>query len=40
MMAPGTIIITPANTPHFATTPTETIVQTHGVGPWGSTPAK
>ena len=40
MMSPGTVIITPANTPHFATTPTETIVQTHGVGPWSSTPAK
>ena len=40
LMTPGTIIITPANTPHFATTPTETIVQTHGIGPWGSTPVK
>jgi quercetin dioxygenase-like cupin family protein len=37
LMAPGTLIITPANTPHFATTPTETIVQTHGTGPWAST---
>jgi quercetin dioxygenase-like cupin family protein len=40
VMPAGTIIITPANTPHFATTPTETIVQTHGVGPWASTPVK
>ncbi|HXT69555.1 MAG TPA: cupin domain-containing protein [Vicinamibacterales bacterium] len=36
----GTVVITPANTPHFFSTATETIVQTHGVGPWGSTPAK
>ena len=40
LMSPGTLIITPANTPHFATTPTETIVQTHGIGPWASTPVK
>lgn len=40
LMTPGTVIITPANTPHFATMPTETIVQTHGVGPWSSTPVK
>lgn len=40
VMAPGTVIITPANTPHFFSTPTETIVQTHGIGPWGSTPVK
>jgi len=40
LMGPGTLIITPRNTPHFATTPTETVVQTHGVGPWGSTPVK
>ena len=37
---PGTVIITPANTPHFFSTATETIVQTHGVGPWASTPIK
>jgi len=37
-MAPGTVVITPANTPHFFATATETIVQTHGIGPWGSTP--
>ena len=35
----GTVIITPANTPHFFSTSTETIVQTHGIGPWGSTAA-
>jgi quercetin dioxygenase-like cupin family protein len=40
VFAPGTVIITPANTPHFFATSTETIVQTHGIGPWGSTPAK
>jgi len=40
MMTPGTVIITPANTPHFATMPTETIVQTYGVGPWSSNPVK
>jgi quercetin dioxygenase-like cupin family protein len=39
-MAPGTIVITPANTPHFFSTATETIVQTHGIGPWGSVPVK
>jgi quercetin dioxygenase-like cupin family protein len=38
--SPGTLIITPANVPHFATTAGETIVQTHGMGPWGSTPVK
>src|SRR5262245_1358475 len=36
----GTVVITPANTPHFFSTATETIVQTHGIGPWGSTPVK
>jgi len=40
VMTPGTIVMTPANTPHFFSTATETIVQTHGVGPWGSTPVK
>lgn len=34
----GTVLITPPNTPHFFSTLRETIVQTHGVGPWGSTP--
>ncbi len=37
---PGTVLITPANTPHFFSTPAETIVQTHGIGPWASTPVK
>jgi quercetin dioxygenase-like cupin family protein len=37
---PGTVVITPANTPHFFSTAVETIVQTHGVGPWASTPVK
>jgi hypothetical protein len=36
----GTVLITPAGTPHFLETTTETVVQTHGVGPWGSTAVK
>jgi quercetin dioxygenase-like cupin family protein len=40
MMTPGTLIITPAQMPHFASTTAETIVQTHGMGPWASTPVK
>jgi quercetin dioxygenase-like cupin family protein len=40
VMTQGTIVITPANTPHFFSTATETIVQTHGIGPWGSVPVK
>jgi quercetin dioxygenase-like cupin family protein len=36
----GTVLITPAGTPHFLATTEETIVQTHGIGPWSSTPAK
>lgn len=36
----GTVVVTPAGTPHFFSTTAETIVQTHGVGPWGSTPVK
>ena len=36
----GTVMITPAGTPHFLATTEETIVQTHGIGPWSSTPAK
>ena len=40
LLPAGTILITPANTPHFASTPQETIVQTHGIGPWASTPVK
>jgi quercetin dioxygenase-like cupin family protein len=36
----GTVIVTPANTPHFFSTTAETTVQTHGIGPWGSTPVK
>ena len=39
-LAVGTIVITPANTPHFFVTPQETIVQTHGIGPWATTPVK
>jgi len=40
LLPAGTVIVTPANTPHFASTTEETIVQTHGIGPWGSTPIK
>lgn len=40
LLAPGTVVITPANTPHFFSTAAETIVQTHGIGPWASTPVK
>jgi quercetin dioxygenase-like cupin family protein len=36
----GTVIVTPASTPHFFSATAETIVQTHGIGPWGSTPVK
>lgn len=36
----GTLLITPAGTPHFLETTAETIVQTHGIGPWGSTAVK
>lgn len=36
----GSVIITPANTPHFVSTTAETVVQTHGIGPWSSTPVK
>ena len=39
-LEPGTVVITPANAPHFFATSTETIVQTHGTGPWGSIPVK
>src|ERR1700683_1194808 len=39
-LGPGTILITPAGTPHFLATDEETIVQTHALGPWGSTPRK
>jgi mannose-6-phosphate isomerase-like protein (cupin superfamily) len=36
----GTVLITPAGTPHFLATTEETVVQTHGMGPWSSTPVK
>lgn len=35
-----TVIVTPPNTPHFISTTAETVVQTHGIGPWGSTAVK
>jgi quercetin dioxygenase-like cupin family protein len=40
LLPAGSVIVTPANTPHFASTSEETIVQTHGMGPWASTPVK
>ena len=40
LLTVGTVVVTPANTPHFFATTEETIVQTHGIGPWGSTPVK
>ena len=40
LLEAGTVLITPAGTPHFLETTVETVVQTHGIGPWGSTPAK
>jgi len=40
LLTVGSVVITPANTPHFFATTEETIVQTHGVGPWGSSPVK
>jgi quercetin dioxygenase-like cupin family protein len=36
----GTVLITPAGTPHFLATTEDTVVQTHGIGPWGSTAVK
>jgi len=36
----GTLIITPPNTVHFLATEEETVVQTHGMGPWASTAIK
>jgi quercetin dioxygenase-like cupin family protein len=36
----GSVIVTPPNTPHFVSTTQETIVQTHGIGPWSSMPVK
>jgi hypothetical protein len=36
-MAPGGIAIMPPKTHHFGWTAEETIVQLHGVGPWGVT---
>lgn len=40
LLPAGSVILTPANTPHFVSTTVETIVQTHGMGPWSSTPVK
>lgn len=36
----GSVIVTPPNTVHSVSTTNETIVQTHGIGPWSSTPVK
>jgi quercetin dioxygenase-like cupin family protein len=40
LLPAGTVIVTPPNTPHFISAAAETVVQTHGIGPWGSTPVK
>lgn len=34
-LPPGSFITVPANTPVYAWTTTETIIQIHGLGPWG-----
>lgn len=36
----GSLVITPADIPHFIATAGETVVQTHAIGPWASTPVK
>jgi quercetin dioxygenase-like cupin family protein len=36
-LSPGSVAIMPPKTNHFAWTKEETIVQVHGVGPWGVT---
>ena len=36
-LPPGSVAIMQAKTNHFAWTKEETIVQLHGVGPWGVT---
>lgn len=34
-LAPGSVAIMPAGTPMFGYTKEETVIQLHGVGPWG-----
>jgi quercetin dioxygenase-like cupin family protein len=36
-MPPGSVVILPPNVPHYVWTDRETVVQIHGVGPFGST---
>jgi len=36
-LAPGSVAILPAGTPMFGYTKEETVIQLHGVGPWGLT---
>jgi hypothetical protein len=36
-LAPGAVAIMQPKTPHFGWTASETIVQVHGIGPWGVT---
>jgi hypothetical protein len=33
----GSFIVIPTNSPHYFVTKDETVVQVHGVGPWGIT---
>lgn len=37
VMPVGSFIVMPPQSPHFASTNEETIIQLHGVGPWGVT---
>jgi len=39
-MPPGSVVIIPAKLNHFVWTKEEVVIQTHAVGPWGSTPAQ
>lgn len=36
-MSAGSFFVLPAKQPHFLQTKAETVVQVHGVGPWGIT---
>jgi quercetin dioxygenase-like cupin family protein len=34
--APGTVIVLPPGEPHFAHMAEDTVIQVHGIGPWGT----
>jgi quercetin dioxygenase-like cupin family protein len=36
-MSAGSFIVIPTNSPHYFVTKDETVVQVHGIGPWGIT---